>query len=85
MYALRGLTSVGVAASPDWELRVSSHLDVHEVMFLLTYARDPKGWRRSQAHFAAAPTLLAAVAWGFAATAEQALRAGFAATTALRR
>ncbi|MGZ4415401.1 MAG: McrC family protein [Gaiellaceae bacterium] len=76
MYLLRGLTSVGVAAGPDWELRVASHLDVHEVMFLLTYARDPTGWRRSQAQFATAPTLLAAVAWGFAATAERALRAG---------
>jgi 5-methylcytosine-specific restriction enzyme subunit McrC len=76
VYILRGLTSVGVAAGPDWELRVSSHLDVHEVMFLLTYARDPTGWRRTHAHFAGAPTLLAAVAWGFAATAEQALRAG---------
>ena len=52
VYVLRGLTSVGVAAGPDWELRVASHLDVHEVMFLLTYARDPTGWRRSHAHFA---------------------------------
>jgi len=76
VYVLRGLTSVGVAAGPGWELRVSSHLDIHEVMFLLTYARDPRGWGTSYAHFAEAPTLLAAAAWGFAATAEQALRAG---------
>ena len=45
-------------------------------MFLLTYARNAKGWRTSYAHFAKAPTLLAAVTWGFAATAEQALRTG---------
>jgi len=76
VYVLRGLTSVGVAAGPKWELRVASHLDVREVMFLLTYARNPNGWRTSYAHFAKAPTLLAAVAWGFAATAEQALRTG---------
>lgn len=75
-YVLRGLTSVGVAAGSAWELRVASHLDVREVMFLLTYARDPGGWRTSYAHFATSPTLLAAAAWGFAATAEQALRAG---------
>lgn len=76
MYVLRGLTSVGVAAGPGWELRVASHLDLHEVMFMLTYARDPDGWRTSFAHFAKAQTLLASAAWGFVATAEQALRAG---------
>ncbi len=38
-YVVRGLTRVGVAAGPSWELRVMSHLDVHEVMFLLTFAR----------------------------------------------
>jgi 5-methylcytosine-specific restriction enzyme subunit McrC len=76
VYVLRGLTSVGVAAGPTWELRVASHLDVREMMFLLTYARNPNGWRTIYAHFAEAPTLLAAVAWGFAATAEQALRTG---------
>jgi 5-methylcytosine-specific restriction enzyme subunit McrC len=75
-YTVRGLTYVGVAAGEGWELRVDSHLAVHEVMFLLTYARDPRGWRTSYAHFARAPTLLAAVAWGFASTSERALRAG---------
>jgi 5-methylcytosine-specific restriction enzyme subunit McrC len=75
-YALRGLSSVGVAAGPDWELRVSSHLDVHEVLFLLAYARDSFGWRTTVASFAKSETLLAAVAWGFAAASEDALRAG---------
>lgn len=75
-YALRGLSSVGVAAGPDWELRVSSHLDVHEVLFLLAYARDPSGWRTTVASFAKSDTLLATVAWGFAAASEEALRAG---------
>jgi len=76
VYALRGLTSVGAAAGSGWELRVASHLDIREVMFLLTYARDERGWRTSYAHFAGAPSLLAAAAWGFVALAEQALRAG---------
>ena len=75
-YVLRGLTFVGVAAGPGWEMRVTSHLDIREVMFLLTYARDSTGWRRSYAHFGKTQTLLAATAWGFVATAEQALRAG---------
>ena len=75
-YGLRGLSSVGVAAGPDWELRVTSHLDVYEVLFLLAYARDPSGWRTTLASFAKADTLLATVAWGFAAASEHALRAG---------
>lgn len=74
LYVLRGLSFVGVATGPGWELRVASHLDIHEVMFLLTYARDPAGWGRSYAHFVETQTLLAATAWGFTATAEQALR-----------
>lgn len=75
-YGLRGLSSVGVAAGPDWELRVTSHLAVHEVLFLLAYARDPSGWGTTFASFAKADTLLAAVAWGFSAASEDALRAG---------
>jgi 5-methylcytosine-specific restriction enzyme subunit McrC len=75
-YTVRGLSYVGVAAGPDWELRVTSHLKVHEVLFLLAYARDPSGWRTTPATFGRADTLLAAVAWGFAAAAEDALRAG---------
>lgn len=75
-FTLRGLSSVGVAAGPGWELRVTSHLDIHEVLFLVAYARDPSGWRTTLASFAKAETLLATVAWGFAAASEDALRAG---------
>jgi 5-methylcytosine-specific restriction enzyme subunit McrC len=75
-YALRGLKYVGVAAGPDWELRVTSHLEVYEVLFLLAYAHDPSGWRKTLASFAKADTLLATVAWGFVAASEDALRAG---------
>lgn len=75
-YALRGLSFIGVAAGPDWELRVTSHLDIYEVLFLLAYTRDPSGWRTALASFSKADTLLATVAWGFAAASEDALRAG---------
>jgi 5-methylcytosine-specific restriction enzyme subunit McrC len=75
-YRLRGGTAVGVAAGPGWELHVESHLAAREIMFLLTYVRDPKGWRAAYAHFHAASSLFAAAAWGFAATAEDALRLG---------
>jgi 5-methylcytosine-specific restriction enzyme subunit McrC len=75
-YALRGLSAVGVAAGQDWELRVTSHLNVHEVLFLVAYARNPSGWRTTLASFAEADTLLATVAWGFAAASEDALRSG---------
>jgi 5-methylcytosine-specific restriction enzyme subunit McrC len=75
-YTLRADSIVGVAVGPGWELHVRSHLAVREVMFMLAYARDQSGWRAAYAHFAQAQTLLAAVAWGFTATTEEALRAG---------
>jgi 5-methylcytosine-specific restriction enzyme subunit McrC len=75
-HILRGLSYVGVAAGDGWELRVDSHLTIDEVMFLLTYARNPKGWKRTYAHFAEADSLFAAIAWGLAANAEAAIRAG---------
>jgi 5-methylcytosine-specific restriction enzyme subunit McrC len=46
------------------------------VLFLVSYARDPSGWRTTLASFAKADTLLATVAWGFATACEDALRAG---------
>jgi 5-methylcytosine-specific restriction enzyme subunit McrC len=75
-YVLRGGTSVGVAVGDGWELHVESHLSVRETMFLLCYAADPDRWRASYAHYAEADSLLSAIAWGFASTCEDALRAG---------
>jgi len=75
-YRLRAGSRVGVAAGPDWELRVDSHLDVRNLMFLLCYARDPSGWKGALATFADSEDLLSSTAWGFAAAAERALRCG---------
>lgn len=75
-YVLGGKTSVGVAAGSGWELRVVSHLDVRDVMFLLCYARNPRGWKTALAGFTRGDDLLSSTAWGFAQTAESALRAG---------
>lgn len=75
-YRLRAGSHVGVAAGPDWELRVDSHLDVRNLMFLLCYARDPAGWKDAPATFADSKDLLSSTAWGFAAAAERALQRG---------
>lgn len=75
-YTLGGKTLVGVAAGPGWELRVSSHLEVRDLMFLLCYARNPLGWKTALAGFSKGDDLLSSTAWGFAQTAENALRAG---------
>lgn len=75
-YMLRAGSHMGVAAGPDWELRVDSHLDVRNLMFLLCYARDPAGWKDALATFADSKDLLSSTAWGFAAAAERALLRG---------
>jgi len=75
-YRLRAGSHIGVAAGPDWELRVESHLDVRNLMFLLCYARDPDGWKDALATFGDSKDLLSSTAWGFAAAAERALLRG---------
>lgn len=64
---------VGVAQGEDWELRVPPRLAIPQLMFLLSYASDPNGWRGSGPAYAAEDDVFAAVASTFAMHAERAL------------
>jgi 5-methylcytosine-specific restriction enzyme subunit McrC len=67
---------IGVAIGESWELRVSPRLAVPQLLFLLAYALDPKGWKDERADFEAEPDLLDAVASGFSWHALQAIGRG---------
>lgn len=75
-YGLRAGSKVGVAAGSGWGLRVKSHLNVRNLMFMLCYARDPAGWKAPYAFFDTEDDLLSSTAWGFASAAERALLRG---------
>lgn len=80
-WRLRGKERVGVAVGPGWEVRVRPRLRVSQLLFLLGYAADPKGWREERAYFGAAEDLFEAIAHGFSWTAlrlaEQGLIRGY--------
>lgn len=67
---------IGVAIGDSWELRISPRLAVPQLLFLLAYALDPKGWKDERADFEAEPDLLDAVASGFSRHALQAIGRG---------
>lgn len=64
---------VGVVQGDGWEVRVRPRMQVPQLMFLLSYASDPKGWRDAAASFATDDDLFAAVASGFAFHTDRAL------------
>lgn len=64
---------VGVVHLEGWDLQVVPKLDIPKLMFLLSYAADPSGWRDIGPAFAAETDLFAAVAAGFAVHAERAI------------
>jgi 5-methylcytosine-specific restriction enzyme subunit McrC len=67
---------IGVAIGESWELRISPRLAVPQLLFLLAYSLDPKGWKDELADFEAEPDLLDAVASGFSWHALQAIGKG---------
>src|ERR1043165_9885604 len=67
---------IGVAAGSGWELRVRTRLTIPKLVFLLSYAADPRGWRDEPAEFALEPDLLDAIASGFSWHALSALERG---------
>ncbi|MDQ8045944.1 MAG: hypothetical protein AAGC46_19590 [Solirubrobacteraceae bacterium] len=75
-YRLATGARVGVATGDGWEVRVRSHLDVGHLMFLLTYARNPDGWKDTLAGFTTAPDLVASVGNAMASLTERAFRRG---------
>ena len=64
---------VGVVRGAGWELCVRPRLAIPQLMFLLSYAADPNGWRDVGPAYAAEDDLFAAVAAAFALHAERAL------------
>jgi 5-methylcytosine-specific restriction enzyme subunit McrC len=67
---------VGVAVGDDWEVRVRPRMAVPELLFLLSYVIDPKGWRDDEADFAASEDLFDAVSHGFSLQAIRVLAQG---------
>jgi 5-methylcytosine-specific restriction enzyme subunit McrC len=65
---------IGVLSLDDGlELRVTPRLAIPQLMFLLSYASDPHGWREAGPQYAAEDDLFTAVASAFALHAERAL------------
>lgn len=64
---------VGVLTTSDCDIRVAPKLAIPRLMFLLSYAADPCGWRELGPLFDVEDDLFAAVAHGFALQAERAL------------
>lgn len=72
-YRLATGSRVGVVQLPDGEtLRVAPKISIPQLMFLLSYAADPRGWRDVGPQFEEAD-LFAAVASAFVAHAERAV------------
>jgi 5-methylcytosine-specific restriction enzyme subunit McrC len=65
-WRLQADARIGVAVGPGWEVRVRPRLRVPQLLFLLGYVIDPKGWLDERADFDAAEDLFDAVANGFA-------------------
>lgn len=64
-WEVRTGSRVGVVVGDDWELRVSPRINVPQLMFLLAYAQDQRGWKRTIAGFGPEDELFVALASGF--------------------
>jgi 5-methylcytosine-specific restriction enzyme subunit McrC len=67
---------VGVVRTGGCELWIHPKLPIARLLFLLGYARDPKGWRDNDPAFGEADSLVEALARAFARHAERALARG---------
>jgi len=76
MWTVAPAGKVGVARLRDVEVWIRPKIDIARLVFLIGYARDPKGWRDSPVELGTADDLVTAVAYAFARQAEQALRQG---------
>lgn len=68
--------AVGVARIGDVELWIAPKVPVHRLLFLLGYARNPRGWRDDIVAMGTKADLLPAVAHALWRQAERALRGG---------
>lgn len=60
----------------DLEMLLRPKIPIDRVLFLLSYAVDPKRWREAPAHLAEAPSLLEAILPGFTYQLRRALERG---------
>jgi 5-methylcytosine-specific restriction enzyme subunit McrC len=67
---------VGVVRTRGCELWIHPKLPIARLLFLLGYARDPKGWREDDPAFAEADSLVEALVRAFVRHAERALARG---------
>jgi 5-methylcytosine-specific restriction enzyme subunit McrC len=68
-------TKIGAARVGDVLVRIQPKVDIHRVLFLLGYARNP-GWQERTVPFDAVPDLVSALAHAFAIQAERAVERG---------
>lgn len=64
-WLVRPGSKVGVVVGDGWEVRVRPKIGVPRLAFLLGYARDPRGWRKTVSAFEREDELFAAIASGF--------------------
>jgi 5-methylcytosine-specific restriction enzyme subunit McrC len=75
-YTLTSSSTVGVARVGELTLELRPKIGVAAVLFLVSYALDPKAWRLEQAQLERDTNLAEAVIPLFARTAQQAIRPG---------
>ena len=69
-------SKVGVLVGDGWQIGIRPRLAIPRLLFLLAYSLRPEGWKDTVAVFEREERLFDAIAAGFAAHAERALRPG---------
>jgi 5-methylcytosine-specific restriction enzyme subunit McrC len=75
-YTLTSGSTVGVARVGDLTVELRPKIGIAAVLFLVSYALDPKSWKPEQAELARDANLAEAIIPLFARTAQQAIRQG---------
>lgn len=75
-YTLTSSSTVGVARVGDLTLELRPKVGVAPVLFLVSYALNPRSWKPGQAHLADDASLAEAVIPLFTGTVQQAIRPG---------
>lgn len=76
LYTLNPGNLVGAIQIDDLRLELRPKLPIRRLLFILSYALDPRGWREDEFTFEEEPELFEAIVHGFASRLEEALRLG---------